>query len=94
MPNPLYSVGDAVILKNDFLSGRNEERICFIAAVLPETQRLVQYRVRFDGEKFERRVTEADIDRAAEPSYAPEDAVGSSPAPSSWIKTGAFKIKR
>ncbi|MCB5204643.1 cold-shock protein [Neorhizobium sp. T786] len=94
MSIPVYSVGDIVVFKSDLYRRSDNNRTCRIASVLPEAQGVIQYRIRFDDENFERRVTEADIDRVTEPPLKREERVTSPSTASSWVNLNAIKIKK
>jgi hypothetical protein len=94
MSGPIYSVGDTVVLKNGILRTLSPELTCRIVAVLPEAQGMVQYRVRFGSETFERRVSEADIDRAASPVSRGTGRPTSPSATSSWVNPNSIRIKK
>jgi hypothetical protein len=57
-----YKVGDRVAIKSGSSRTQNPLGDCSIVAALPETAGALQYQVRFDGENFDRRVAEPDID--------------------------------
>lgn len=94
MSAPLYSVGDTVVLKSGFLRKAEPETICRIASILPEAQGMVQYRVRFGNENFERRVTEGDIDRAASSASMGEGRPTSPAITSSWVNLNSIRVKK
>jgi hypothetical protein len=57
-----YAISDRVVLKAGLLRRASGERICCIVGVLPADHGEVQYRVRLEGENFERRIVHSDID--------------------------------
>lgn len=94
MSDPIYAVGDTVFLKSGILRTMSPELACRIISVLPEAQGVVQYRVRFGSETFERRVAEADIDRAASPMSKGPGRPTSPSATSSWVNPNSIRIKK
>lgn len=82
-----YGVGDTIVLKDGFARTDPARRTGTVVGILPATEGGdAQYRVRFEAERCERRVVQADIEagatreaiRAAEPRRA---ATGSP-----WLK--------
>jgi hypothetical protein len=59
---PRYKVGDMIVLKSGLTRTLKDERSCKVIGVLPRDHVHVQYRVKFTGENFERRILEDDID--------------------------------
>ncbi|MFN7026506.1 MAG: cold-shock protein [Pseudorhizobium sp.] len=94
MSQPVYSVGNTVVLKSGTFRKADNERTCCIALVLPESQGITQYRVRFGNEGFERRITEAEIDRPASPEQEGLGRPASPSATSSWVNPNAVRIKK
>jgi hypothetical protein len=94
MSSPLYSTGDTVVLKGGLFRKAETALTCRIASVLPEAQGVVQYRVRFGDETFERRVTESDIDRTATTAPKGQERPASPSATSSWVNLNTIKIRK
>jgi hypothetical protein len=89
-----YGIGDMVALKSGAFRSRESTGLCRIVSVLPEAYGLAQYRVRFDAENWERRITQDDIDKDASPRTLTEsDAVSAEPS-GSWVNLNKIKIKR
>lgn len=93
MSTPRYRPGDVVVLKSGTLRNTPGEQSCRIMAVLPEAAGVHQYRVQFDGEGFERHVSEGDIDAAASKASTPAQAADLETG-TSWIKPDALKIRK
>lgn len=94
MPHHRYRVGDKVVLKSGaFRTGRTDN-LCEVEAVLPDAYGLAQYRIRFETEKLERRVTEEDIDHIASPAPTSNVDQTSLATGGSWVNTNSIKIKR
>ncbi|CUX50351.1 cold-shock protein [Rhizobium oryzihabitans] len=95
MRKNLYRSGDAIVLKAGVLGANQPSGPGRIIAVLPETQGLVRFRVRFQHENFERNIALDEIDAASSSSRA-RDVENSAPrAPgSSWINTNTIKIRK
>lgn len=88
MSRKTYAIGDPVVLKAGLSRKIADERTCRIVGVLPNDHGEVQYRIRLDGETFERRIVQSDIDaeETAAPSAkraAPVSIAGKS---SPWLK--------
>ncbi|MBP1851951.1 cold-shock protein [Rhizobium halophytocola] len=65
-----FKTGQMITLKNNGLPVARMSGECKIMATLPETGGMRQYRVRFEGETFERCVGEDDIQTS--PAKAPQ----------------------
>ncbi|MBB4480002.1 cold-shock protein [Rhizobium sp. MC63] len=92
MGRPNYKVGDTIVLKSGLTRTAKAEKRCRIASILPNDHGHVQYRVRFDAENFERRITEADIDTGKSPCEASPEAVAKSDGAGSWLKLSSIRI--
>ncbi|WP_354666055.1 cold-shock protein [Rhizobium sp. S96] len=91
---PRYAVGDNIVLKGGFVRADQASRTCRIAAVLPSDGSRPQYRVRFEGESFDRRVLESDIDVSHSASPTPSvDAVAEIQG-GSWLKTSSIRVRK
>lgn len=88
MSRKTYATGDHVLLRAGLSRKTADERTCRIVGVLPNDHGEVQYRVRLDGETFERRIVESDIDaeETAAPSPAPSSKVSFAGKASPWLK--------
>jgi hypothetical protein len=91
---PKYTVGDCIVLKDGFVRTEMESRTCRIAAVLPSEGRRSQYRVRFEGENFDRRIFESDIDAAQSTSSAKPVAAAAETSGGSWLKTSSIRVRK
>ncbi|MGN7292223.1 cold-shock protein [Rhizobium sp. SAFR-030] len=90
MGAPSFAVGDTIVLKtaqSGVPSGN-----CRISAVLPAAYGHVQYRIRFDGETFERRIVESDIDRERSTRSAHVEKTVSPAKGRSWLNPTSMKI--
>ncbi|TCL64623.1 cold-shock protein [Rhizobium sp. BK251] len=94
MPRHLYSVGDSVFLKTGGLRSPKSERPCRILSVLPETYGMAQYRIRFDDENCERRITEAEIDNELSTATGKKERSRPAASVSSWINPSAIKTRK
>jgi hypothetical protein len=88
-----YAIGDQVVLIGK--PGRTSaiDRTCRIVGILPSDRNEPQYRVRFEGENFERRIVATDIDTSETPSpaIAAQDAAPSQRG-EPWFKPSRIKI--
>ncbi|MBY3194576.1 cold-shock protein [Rhizobium laguerreae] len=87
-----YKVGDMIVLKSGLTRTAKAEKRCRISSILPNDHGHVQYRVQFDAENFERRITEADIDTGESPSRASPEAAAKSDGVEPWLKFSSIKI--
>ena len=87
-----YKVDDRISIKAGSSRLQKPEGDCRVVAVLPESSGALQYQVRFDGENFDRRVAEPDIDSEKSSSSAVR-AKKSAPAVDKgpWIKSVSAK---
>nr|WP_298101739.1 cold-shock protein [uncultured Shinella sp.] len=88
MRRKTYAAGDHIVLKADPSRKTADECRCRIVGVLPNDHGEVQYRVRLDGETFERRIVESDIDaeEVATPSRDTAAKVSIAGKASPWLK--------
>jgi len=91
---PRYAVGDNIVLKDGFVRTEATARTCKIAAVLPSDGSRPQYRVRFEGENFERRILESDIDINESAPPAPSVAAVTDIQGGSWLKTSSIRVRK
>lgn len=95
MSRHAYQVGDKVVLKSGAFRRGETESECRIVSTLPEAYGQVQYRVRFESENCERRVTEADIDGDASTSAAGrQKPLATASGGGSWVNLNAIRIKK
>ena len=88
MSRKTYAVGDHVVLKAGLSRTATGERTCRIVGVLPADHGEVQYRVRLEGENFERRIVHSDIDvdETAAPSSRKTTAAAAAGKGGPWLK--------
>ncbi|RUL99746.1 cold-shock protein [Rhizobium chutanense] len=91
MGRPNYQIGDMIVLKSGFTRTAKAEKRCRISSILPNDHGHVQYRVQFDAENFERRITEADIDTGETPSRASVEAAVKSDGAEPWLKFSSIR---
>ncbi|MBB3286795.1 hypothetical protein FHT91_002175 [Rhizobium sp. BK347] len=94
MQNPRYRIGDTIILKRGILGNSGPLGRCQIISYSPEADGAAQYRVRFEGEKFERRVLHTDIDVEASPALPPNIGFPSGAKPSGWVHSIAISARK
>lgn len=90
-----YAIGDHVVLKAGLSRAATGERTCRIVGLLPADHGEVQYRVRREGETFERRIVHSDIDTdesAAPPSRGTAATAATSGKASPWLKPSSIRI--
>ncbi|MBY5515016.1 cold-shock protein [Rhizobium leguminosarum] len=92
MGRPNYKVGDMIVLKSGLTRTAKADKRCRISSILPNDHGHVQYRVQFDAENFERRITEADIDIGETPSRVSPQAAAKSDGAEPWLKFSSIKI--
>lgn len=89
-----FAAGDVVILHSGLVKTSTDLRTCTIVSVLPSADRGErQYRVQFDNENFERRVTESDIETLKEAAVR-EVSVVAAGSSNSWLKPLRSKTGR
>lgn len=89
-----FAAGDVVILHSGLVKTSTDLRTCTIVSVLPSADRGErQYRVQFDNENFERRVTESDIETLKEAAVR-EVSVVAAGSGNSWLKPLRSKTGR
>ena len=89
-----HNVGDVVVLKSGAFRSGETEGPCRIVSVLPDTNGLTQYRVRFEGENCERRITQEDISHEAAASVSDKSTPTLTPSGGSWVNLNTIKIKK
>ena len=87
-----YKAGDQVNLRPNFAGVRSVQSLCRIVSVLPVSDRgEFQYKVRFENEKFDRRVLASDIEaRIAVQSLADR----CSPKAEGWLSASRIKVRK
>ncbi len=87
-------VGDRVLLRDGISgSGRNRQA-CRIVSVLPAEHGEPEYRVRFEAENFERRITLSDIDGVEPPSGTAEKNEAAKAKGEPWLKPSSIRVGR
>ncbi|MFN7009679.1 MAG: cold-shock protein [Allorhizobium sp.] len=87
-------VGDRVLLRDGISgSGRNRQA-CRIVSVLPAEHGEPEYRVRFDSENFERRITLSDIDDVEPSSVTAEKKEAAKAKGEPWLKPSSIRVGR
>ncbi|MFK0383269.1 cold-shock protein [Agrobacterium sp. NPDC090273] len=96
MPNVRYHTGDTIVLKARTRGSVQPKGTGQILAVLPITYGLARYRVRLNGENFDRNIDEDDIDTEASTARVIEvnRASAHQKAGSSWIDLSALKTRK
>lgn len=96
MPKTHYRNGDIICLKPRMRGSIQPQGTGHIIASLPETHGVTTYRVRLEGENFDRTISEDDIDStqhhaAAETTTEDTDVKTMG---SSWIDLSAVKTRK
>ena len=87
-----YVIGDNIVLKAGLTRVAAGDRTCRIVGLLPAVDRGEnQYRVRFGGENFERRIVESDIDTSQTATSAAKSEPSTS-SEGSWLKMSNIRI--
>ncbi|AYG62340.1 cold-shock protein [Rhizobium jaguaris] len=88
-----YQQGDSIVLKPGIFG--NTQPAGSVVSVMPVSQGVVHYRVRFRNENFERSVRQDDIDVEASPSsLSPAQAEIPQTSKSSWINSNSIRTKK
>ncbi|APO76298.1 hypothetical protein AM571_CH03507 [Rhizobium etli 8C-3] len=91
---PTYKIGDFVVLKSGLTRTAAADRRCKVVGVLPNDHGHVQYRVRFEAENFERRITSLDIDATESPPRISGAQVVQTSNAEPWLKTSSIKVRK
>ena len=96
MSRKTYAIGDHVALKAGLSRSTTGERTCRIVGVLPVDHGEVQYRVRLEGENFERRIVHSDIDadETATPAARKTAATETVHKGGAWLKPSSIRIAK
>jgi len=90
-----YRSGDMIVLKSRTLGGAQSQGQGHVVALMPETQGAVRYRVRLQGENFDRSISEDDIDTQASATREPDTkSVAPRQSGSSWIDLSSIRTKK
>ena len=86
-----YKAGDDVKLKANFAGGRSPPGLSRIVGILPVSDcGETQYKVRFDGENFDRRILGSDI----EGKIPAPSGNRNTPAGDTWLKPSKIKVRK
>ena len=96
MSRKTYAIGDHVALKAGLSRTATGERTCRIVGVLPADHGEVQYRVRLEGENFERRIVHSDVDtdETAKPAARKAAATEGAQKGGAWLKPSSIRIAK
>ncbi|MBB3569180.1 cold-shock protein [Rhizobium sp. BK491] len=94
MQNPRYQIGDTIVLKRGTFGNFGPSGAGRIVSRLPEADGATQYRVQFEGENFERRVVQPDIDVEASTSKARNIGFAAESKSSSWINATMITLRK
>jgi hypothetical protein len=88
-----YNAGDLVIIDKSKYGREEPHGRAEILAQLPMVKNSIFYRVRFDGERFERNIAESAISSLEHAHITPTKAVVSTPG-SSWVNMSRIHTKK
>lgn len=99
MPIVQYHSGDTICLKTRMRGSIQPQGTGRIVTSLPETQGAIRYRVRLQGENFDRTISEDDIDRTQHHAPATTEtdnteATDQKTTGSSWIDLSAVRTRK
>lgn len=94
MTRRICAVGDLVTVRADFTKLAPAVRTCRIIGVLPADHGETQYRVRFDGENFERRIVASDVETTEAASPIEEGPSRRIATGEPWLKPSRIRIGR
>ncbi|WP_409527090.1 cold-shock protein [Rhizobium sp. P32RR-XVIII] len=94
MSKPNYKVGDFVVLKSGLTRTAAADRRCEVVGILPNDHGQAQYRVRFEAENFERRITALDIDASESPPGVADAQPIQTSETGPWLKTFSTKMRK
>lgn len=90
-----YCSGDMIVLKSRTLGSAQSQGKGQVVALMPEAQGSVRYRVRLQGENFDRSIGEDDIDAEASITRKSDPKSVSPRKPgSSWIDLSIIRAKK
>jgi hypothetical protein len=89
-----YKVGDRIVLNKGPTGFVSHDGPCRVVSLLPTSFNEPQYRVRFEGENFERCIPESDIDMEKSSRAVPTEGAAHSPGRSTWVTSLATTNKR
>ncbi|GEO84253.1 MULTISPECIES: cold-shock protein [Alphaproteobacteria] len=87
-------VGDLVMLRDGISGNSRNRKACRIVTILPAEHGEPEYRVRFEAENFERRVTLSDIDGVQTSSGAVERQHQATAPAEPWLKLSLIRVGR
>ncbi|MCM2290818.1 cold-shock protein [Allorhizobium sp. BGMRC 0089] len=85
--------GDTILLKPNLLRGRHGGGPARVIAILPDSQGIAQYRVRFQNETFDRNIRQDDIEGFSSGVPRPKNQPSEQPG-SSWINPNSIRIHK
>jgi hypothetical protein len=93
MAHGRYRPGDSIVLKPGIFG--SIQPAGSVVSVMPLSQGVVHYRVRFQNENFERSIRQDDIDVEASPSsLSPAQAEIPQISKSNWINSNLIRTKK
>lgn len=94
MPKMSYKTGSTIVLKSTVSGDPASQRSARIVAAMPETQGSRRYRIRLDGENFDRTVSQDDIDVAASANQTPVAVATQVSKPGGWINHDLVRTRK
>ncbi|MCA1489643.1 hypothetical protein [Sinorhizobium alkalisoli] len=89
-----YKIGDRVVLNEAPVRFVSQKGPCRIVALLPASLNGPQYRVRFEGENFERCIAESDVDNEKSFRAVPAGVEGDARDGGAWVTPLATTVRR
>lgn len=93
MDHSHYEAGDTIYIEKQKFGKEEPYGEATVVARLPVVNSLTFYRVRFDGERFERKINSELIARGVSTTVKSDDSHSSKPQ-SSWINMSSIKTKK
>jgi len=94
MPKTPYKTGNIIVLKPRSNGGHASQQSARVIAAMPETQGSRRYRIRLDGENFDRTVSQDDIDLAATAKQTPVAVATKISEPGGWINHDLVRTRK
>ena len=94
MAGTSYKAGDIIALKSRNHGDLASREIARIVAVLPEAQGNIRFRVRLEGENFDRTVSRDEIDALASPGMMPDRGAHESRKSGGWINHDLVRTRK
>ena len=95
MSRKTYKISDRVVLRTGITGMQSAPKSGSIVGVLPASDRgEVQYRIRYDDEKFDRRIVESEIEGLHVPELSSRRGKSASGVVEPWFKPSSIRVAK